>query len=287
MPWRSPIRSDPIAADTDGTTVLQHSFPLAKPAEKIGTELTFLGTIEEIWRYPVSSLGGEKLTSIDIGADGIATDRNWCVADARSGQVATPEKEDRWRPTLFLQARVMGQATQIGFPDGTWRDVTDVSTDEKLTEYFGFETMVLPYQERGSPDASVRGYGVNRYEPSPVHLITTSSLEHLSDLVGNGSIDSRRFRPTIVVRTHGQMNFCEKTWLGQRLNLGPDVVLDAVEETKRCGMTLIAQPGILENPDILRTILRQNRRNLGIYSSVEKTGTITLGDSVHLDDTPA
>lgn len=279
MPWRSPIPSD-----NNGTTALQRSFPLAKAHEEIGAALTFLGTIEEIWRYPVSSLGGEKLTSVEIDETGIVGDRQWCIADAQLGEVAMPEKQERWRPALFLNSRLTDNSAEIGFPDGCWLDVCDDSIDAKLAQHFGFETTLLAYENTGVRDPSVRGIGVNRYEPSPLHLITTSSLDQLSNLLGNETVDSRRFRPNVVLRTEGQAEFREKAWIGQRLELGSSVTIEASEETKRCGMTLIAQPDIHENADILRTILRQNKRNFGIYASVEKTGAITLGDSVHLQD---
>lgn len=241
--------------------------------------MTFLGTIEEIWRYPVSSLGGERLTSVEINETGVVGDRQWCIADTKSGEVATPEKQERWRPALFLNARLTDNSAEIGFPDGCWLDVSHGGIDAKLTQHFGFETTLLAYENAGGS-----GIGVNRYEPSPLHLITTSSLDQLSNLLGNETVDSRRFRPNVVLRTEGQAEFREKAWIGQRLELGSNVTIEASEETKRCGMTLIAQPDINENADILRTILRQNRRNFGIYASVTKAGAVTMGESVHLQD---
>jgi uncharacterized protein YcbX len=47
-------------------------------------------------------------------------------------------------------------------------------------------------------------------------------------------------------------------------------------------MTLIAQPGLPENPDVLRSLLRQNKRNFGIYGDVEISGKLTLGDPVEI-----
>jgi uncharacterized protein len=43
-------------------------------------------------------------------------------------------------------------------------------------------------------------------------------------------------------------------------------------------MTIIPQPGIEDDPEILRTILRQNRRRLGAYATVEEPGLISVGD---------
>lgn len=246
--------------------------------------MTLLGTVEEIWRYPVSSLSGERLTSVKIEADGIPGDRNWCVVDAQSGNAASPEKEERWRPALFLKSRLAETIPEIGFPDGSWFAVMNTEIGSKLSQHFGFEAAVWPYEKAKVQMHEDHRVAVNRYEPSPLHLITTSSLDHLSNLIGTDTVHSKRFRPTIVLRTQGDAGFREKAWIGQRLQIGPQIVVVASEETKRCGLTLIAQPGVRENPEILRTVLRQNRRNFGIYGSIETAGVVRMGDSVHLTD---
>ncbi len=242
-----------------------------------------LGTIEEIWRYPVSSLGGERLTSVELGADGIAGDRSWSVVDAATGQPAAPEKEERWRAAVFLQSRLTDNTPDIGFPDGTWLSVLDEGLCSKLSDHFGFDVAAWPYAKAGAELPDTRHVAVNRYEPSPLHLITTSALDHLSALVGTEKVQSKRFRPNIVLRTQGEADFREKAWLGKRLQLGSSVI-HIGEETKRCGLTLIAQPDVSENPEILRSILRQNRRNFGVYASIETIGTISIGDRADLID---
>jgi uncharacterized protein YcbX len=239
------------------------------------------GTIEEIWRYPVSSLGGERLTSAELGTDGVVGDRTWCVADAQSGHPAAPEKEARWRPALFLHSRSGHDRPEIGFPDGEWLRVGERDTDAKLTLYFGFDVETRPYAGTGKPGPGDVQTAVNRYEVSPVHLVTTNSLRHLSTLVGTDDIDSRRFRPNVVLRTHAAEGFEEKSWLGSRMQMG-GAIIHICEEAKRCGMTLIAQPGLPENPDVLRSVLRQNKRNFGIYGDVERSGTLSLGDAVDI-----
>jgi uncharacterized protein YcbX len=239
------------------------------------------GTIEEIWRYPVSSLGGERLTSVELGADGIIGDRKWCVVDAQSGHPAAPEKEARWKPALFLHARSGSERPEIGFPDGQWLEVGAPETDEKLTLYFGFHVATRPYSTNGLQGSEETQTAVNRYEPSPIHVVTTNSLRHLSSIVGSDDIDSRRFRPNVVLQTPDEDGFQEKAWLGSRVRLG-GAIIEICEEAKRCGMTLIAQPGLPENPDVLRSLLRQNKRNFGLYGNVEKPGMLSVDDAVEL-----
>jgi uncharacterized protein YcbX len=244
----------------------------------------FIGTIAEIWRYPVSSLGGEQLTSANLGDHGIAGDRSWCLTEAHSFKPAAPEKEPRWHPALFLQARLQLDVPEIGFPDGAWLPVDASAMRTRLAEYFGFDAVARPYGKASSegtdPDEPIQPVA-NRYEPSPLHLVTTGTLSHLSSLLGTGEVSSRRFRPTVLVRTAPGAQFEEPAWIGKPLRLG-SAVLEVSEETKRCGMTLAAQPGLAEQPEILRTILRQNRRNLGVYCTVTVSGTISVGDTLEL-----
>lgn len=238
-----------------------------------------LGEIIEIWRYPVSSLGGEMLSSAVLGSDGIAFDRAWCVCDAATGAPAAPEKELRWRPALFLSSRLgEDQRPEIGFPGDDWMPVDDDVLAERLGDHFGFAVDVRPYARNADDEGPT---ATNRYLPSPLHLITTDGLKHLATLAGTDTVSSRRFRPNVVIETHGLQGFPEKAWVTERLNLG-DALVVGYEETRRCGMTLTPQPELPENPDILRSILRHNRRNFGIYCTIEAPGMIATGDSASL-----
>ncbi|MEO1989363.1 MAG: MOSC N-terminal beta barrel domain-containing protein [Martelella sp.] len=234
-----------------------------------------LGEIIEIWRYPVSSLGGERLTSAVLGSDGIAFDRAWCICDAETGAPAAPEKELRWRPALFLGARLgEDNRPEIGFPDGGWTGVDDAGLAERLAAHFGFAVDVRPYARNADDSGPV---AVNRYLPSPIHLVTTDGLKHLATLAGTDEVSSRRFRPNVVLKTPGLAGFPEKEWVTQRLQLGKALIV-GFEETRRCGMTIAPQPDIAENADILRSLLRHNRRNFGIYCTIEEPGFISTGD---------
>ncbi|WP_037382043.1 MOSC domain-containing protein [Sinorhizobium americanum] len=234
-----------------------------------------IGIIEEIWRYPVSSLGGEPLSSAQLGADGALGDRIWCLVDPQTNKPATPETDQRWRAALFLRSRLADTMPEIGFPDGEWLAVTHNRLSTRLERHFSFPVEARPYGD-GDP-----GMVKSRYLPSPVHLVTTASLDRLSSYGEPGKISARRFRPTILVRTDCEPGFIESMWLGRDIRVG-SVMMRATEETKRCGMTMIAQPDIVEEPEVLRTIVRQNRRNFGIYCIVTEPSTIAVGDKVTL-----
>lgn len=238
--------------------------------------MTQLGAIAEIWRYPVSSLGGELCRNAVVGPRGITGDRQFALFDPRSGAVAAPETMPQWRPALFLRSANDNQHTIIGFPDGTWLEISDPALRSALQRHFGFEVAVGRFQQADLSHANILPIIQNRYTPSPLHLLTTWSLEQLKELTPGSNIDPRRFRPNVLVKTSTGAN---ADWLGAILRMG-EVQVKSIEETRRCGMTLIAQPGLEEQPDILRTLVRHNKRSLGLYCEVTRSGQIEVGDQV-------
>ena len=222
------------------------------------------------------------MTSASVGAAGIVGDRQFALIDAESGLPAAPERHARWRKALHLQARsVAGRWPSIAFPDGFCCSVNDPSLKEGLSDYFGFAVALATHD----PPEGDLGFPLiaHRHEHFPLHVLTTSSLQRLAALRQIEAVDVRRFRPNLLIDVGEPGGFVEDQWVGGRLQLGP-VELLAREATKRCGITLISQPGLDEDPEILRNILRHNRRNFGINCSVANIGTIHIGDEVTIGD---
>jgi uncharacterized protein YcbX len=240
--------------------------------------LNSIGRITEIWRYPISSLGGERIASTIVTDAGIVGDRQFALVDDATGVPAAPEKHARWRKALHLQARcVAGELPTITFPDGPCCAVNDRALNALLSDYFEFAVAIAANGPiDGHPDFRRTEH---RHMHFPIHVLTTASLQHVAELRQVEAVDVRRFRPTVLIETGDIRGFAEKQWIGQSLHLGA-VALRAVEETTRCGMTFIPQPGIEDDPEILRTILRNNRRHLGLNCSVESIGTLQEGDDV-------
>lgn len=65
-------------------------------------------SVQELWRYPVKSMGFEKIAAAEIGMNGIPYDRGWAVRDERDGAIRTA----RLLPALLLY--------QARYIEGTW-----------------------------------------------------------------------------------------------------------------------------------------------------------------------
>ncbi|MFS2150775.1 MOSC domain-containing protein [Rhizobium sp. Rhizsp42] len=232
-------------------------------------------TVQALWRYPVSSLRGERLKTHTVTADGIRGDRSHLLVDLVSGEIAAPEKIARWRPALMIDARTDDGGLLISSVDWNFF-VDDPKLDNALSDHFGFRCAIrgvgstLPTDE-GEVTLSPR------YVASPLHLLSTRSLSDLSGLIPQAVLDVRRFRPNIVMDTSAD----ENNWIGSQIAIG-DYRGTVTEKTKRCGMTMIAQTDLPEDPEVLRTVVRSRQRCFGVYADVGAEGVISIGDKIEV-----
>jgi len=144
----------------------------------------------------------------------------------------------------------------------------------------------------GSPSGSFFDYAV-------IHLVTTATLERLSELYPQGRFDPRRFRPNVLVSVAAeQTGFVENGWIGKTLALGDSVRLRVTDPCPRCVMTTLAQEDLPPDAGILRTAARHNSvvggdgrgpdgaypAAVGVYASVVSGGTVRRGDAVRVLD---
>ena len=106
-----------------------------------------IGQVAELWRYPVKSLGGERVEHIDIGPRGVVGDRLWAVRDLERDVTASAR---RVPALLTATARYVGPLppdagpgnvpeVTITFPDGSELSSSDSAVNAKLSEVAGRE----------------------------------------------------------------------------------------------------------------------------------------------------
>src|SRR2546421_442890 len=96
---------------------------------------------------------------------------------------------------------------------------------------------------------------------SPIHLLTTATLDRLQELYPRGRFESRRYRPNLVVSpSPSEKGFIELNWIGRTLAVGPEVRLSIVGPCPRCVMTTLAQGDLPKDPGILQTAARHTPR---------------------------
>ncbi|MDH2088959.1 MOSC domain-containing protein [Rhizobium pusense] len=239
-----------------------------------------IGKVAEIWRFPVSSLGGERCKCAEIEPAGIVGDRRFALFDNVSGVAAAPEKDVRWRPALFLRSAIDDGGVRITFPNGCNFYIEDSQLRLELSKYFGFDVGIGSYID-ADPLAPSLPTVENRYSRSALHLVTTSSLAELQQMSSDSTVDRLRFRPNILLETSNVTGFAEFQWIGKVISFGLAEV-EVTDLTKRCGMILAAQPDLPEQPEILRTVLRKAGRAFGVYCEPVKIGNIESGQRAEL-----
>jgi uncharacterized protein len=123
----------------------------------------------------------------------------------------------------------------------------------------------------------------------PVSVLTTSTLQQLSELQPESRFDERRFRMNVIVDTD-EVGFVENDWVSRQLVIGDAVRLSVAIPDPRCVMTTLAQEELPRDSDILRTLIQYNRIDVGggrfpcagVYAVVEAPGTMRPGQGVAL-----
>src|SRR5688572_23303269 len=99
-----------------------------------------IGRVSELWRYPVQSLQGESLSSLDFMTEGAVGDRGYCVVDdtGEAGTAARPH----WKKLIGWRARYLAAPeagadlpkVEIVFDDGTQMISDDARLDDAISE---------------------------------------------------------------------------------------------------------------------------------------------------------
>src|SRR4051794_38987009 len=69
---------------------------------RVAGTMTAVGSVAEIWRYPVKSMGGERVARSAITRRGVHADRMWAVRDVELDTFTTAR---RWPVLLQCSAR--------------------------------------------------------------------------------------------------------------------------------------------------------------------------------------
>ena len=234
-----------------------------------------VGPITDIRRYPVKSLGGEAMAAAAlVPGDGVAGDRAYVLCALDDGKIVQASRPRDWPGVMETSAAYIdGDSGPIRYTlaDGTRVSSADPAVVEKLAG------------SMGRPVALAESAQVGRIKDGDVHLLTTASLAALAALHPEGRFEARRFRPNLMIESPaGAEGFVENDWVGRRLRIG-DAVLRISHRTVRCVLPTLAQGDLPKDPVVLRTAVKNNGGDVGVYAMVETPGTVRAGDELRLE----
>lgn len=238
-----------------------------------------VGKVVAIWRYPVSSLMGERLQRARFAQEGLSGDRAFAIFDDETQLPVDPAKA-RWYDAPKLASRTTGAGEiEISLDGETWLPAADARLKERLSSFFGRQVSVHRYGARLSSTVAS-----HRYKLSPIHLLSTQSIEALRTLLPDSLIDERRFRPNILVDLEGLAGGepPENRLLGKEFRIG-GLRLRGSLPCGRCSFTTRAQQQLPEDRSVLRTLIGRFEKNFGIYCDVIGGDWLEVADPVLAD----
>jgi len=152
-----------------------------------------IGQVAELWRFPVKSLGGERVEHTEISPRGVLGDRLWAIRDIERGITASA----RQLPVLLTAtARYRGPVppdagpgnvpeVEITFPDGAILSSADGAVNAKLSQLAGrdVELTALPPAENTSLHRLNRDQRADAMSPASLRAaFGVSESEKLPDL---------------------------------------------------------------------------------------------------------
>jgi uncharacterized protein len=236
-----------------------------------------IGYVEAIYRYPVKSMGGERLEVANLGWHGIEGDRRLAFQrmDNRSGM---PWLTASKLPDLLLFAPQRREEdaqedlpAHIRTPDGRELPV------------FGEDLAAEVGRRHGAPVQMVQlNHGI--FDEASISVIASDTVREISRLAGV-SPDLRRFRPNVVIHSLRSVPFQEDDWLRGLLSFGEGADAPAISVTMRdvrCSMLNLDPNSASAAPEVLKAAVRANRNTAGIYGVVTRIGQLAVGQTIFL-----
>jgi uncharacterized protein YcbX len=250
--------------------------------------MEIVGTVAQLWRYPVKSFQGEQVDELSIASGGAEGDRTLAVVDPTAGKVLSAK---RYPDLLMAAARIDGGAVVLTLPDGSEHRAGDPGVHAALSAWLDLDVQlaappadgVFPMEmytgmsDEDTPLFDWPGPAGTWLDLADAHWLTTASLEAAGKLHPNGAWDVRRFRPTALIEIDA-VGWREDAWT--QVDVGA-VGSEVLMPTARCSMPSRAQPGLERDKEIGTTIRDHHDNNLGLYAQITRPGTIHVGDSVN------
>ena len=234
-----------------------------------------VGRVAEIVRYPVKSMAGTSAASASLGWYGLDGDRRFAfrrVGDASGMPWLTASRVPdlvRYLPVDFDEKSGEPLPARVRTPSGATVGLGSSELQAELSARFGAGVEVMKLR-----------HGI--FDEAPISVIALSTIAGIGREAGV-ELDRRRFRANIVLETERTEPFHEDEWIGGTLLFGdgdPRPAVGVTMRDERCVMVNLDPDTAKPDARVMKTVVRLNRNNAGVYATVIRTGTIRVGDRV-------
>ena len=235
----------------------------------------------ELWRWPVKSMGGERVRSTRMDGRGVGGDRSHAVLHEHKGEwkPLTAREAPRllaWRaaypfaPDAGLRPEQPPYAQVTGPGGGRAFSWEDPRLRSALSQDLGREVRLLR-------DIA----GIQDLERS---LLITSEATRaaLAEELGV-PLDLRRFRTNLHLELDGVAPWEEHGWEGATLRFAGGVVVRLLHPCIRCAIPTRDPDTQVKSPELLRHLAAQHDTLFGINARVLQSGRIAAGETVRIE----
>ena len=236
-----------------------------------------IGHVEAIFRYPVKSMGGERLEVAELGWHGIDGDRRLAFR-RMNDRTGFPWLIASKLPDLLLfspHRRENGAhgelPTHVRTPEGEEMPVFGEDLATEVGRRYGAPVQMMQLR-----------HGI--FDEASISVIAFDTVREIGRLAGR-SLDLRRFRPNVVVRLLRSVPFQEDEWLGGVLSFGKGDDAPAITVTmrdERCSMVNFDPDLASPAPEVMKAVVRANQNHAGIYGAVTRIGRLAVGQTMLL-----
>ena len=158
-----------------------------------------------------------------------------------------------------------------------------LTPDGQEVPVFGEDLAVEVGRRYGAPAEMMQ---LNRgiFDEACISVIASDTVREIGRLAGR-SLDVRRFRPNVVVRSLRSRPFQKDEWVGGVLSFGEGNNAASVAVTMRdvrCSMMNLDPDSANLVPEVMKVIVRANQNNAGIYGMVTRNGRLAVGQTIFL-----
>ena len=253
--------------------------------------------IAACYTYPVKGMTAQAVESLRLApGSSVIGDRAFVFAFGNAEKMGTIGWVSKRQSVTLLNTPHLALIAAAWDPDARLLSVTadgetrsasvdDTGARQDLSNWFADVVLALPENPlQGRPEREpleLLGDGESRFTdrgPTQISLASRASLDDLSGQAGV-EVDFRRFRLNFEVDDIGAWE--EMDWVGQRVRIGDDVVVDATAPIQRCNAINASPVGAGRDVELMRVLQdAYGHLNFGVEANVLVGGEVRVGDAI-------
>lgn len=232
-----------------------------------------LGHVCELVRYPIKSMAGVATESAVLGWHGLDGDRRFAfrrVGDESGFPFLTAGRLGAmllYHPVGLDESSGEPLPTHVRTPSGEEVELRSAALQNEISSRFGKDVELMHFRN-----------GI--FDDGTVSIISQATIGGICTEAGM-PLDRRRFRANIVLETPDVAPFLEDGWVSGTLTFGEAAVRVTLRDV-RCAMLNLDPDRGTQDPQMMKTVVRLNDNNAGVYGTVVQAGRIRVGDRVKL-----